>query len=101
MCVRARAWLINVIKNWECKHCSGDTDGRVPVTSSRYAINKLQTSVKTPWYPWMYQGEVGGYVVGYQNLTFVTIRGAGHFVPSYQPARGLAFFSSFLEGKLP
>ncbi|KAF8377516.1 hypothetical protein HHK36_030898 [Tetracentron sinense] len=44
---------------------------------------------------------VGGYAVGYQNLTFVTIRGAGHFVPSYQPARGLAFFSSFLEGKLP
>ncbi|KVI01981.1 Peptidase S10, serine carboxypeptidase [Cynara cardunculus var. scolymus] len=44
---------------------------------------------------------VGGYVVGYENLTFVTIRGAGHFVPSYQPARGLAFFSSFLEGKLP
>ncbi|KAI3773679.1 hypothetical protein L1987_48209 [Smallanthus sonchifolius] len=43
---------------------------------------------------------VGGYVVGYQNLTFVTISGAGHFVPSYQPAHGLAFFSSFLEGKL-
>ncbi|KAK1431218.1 hypothetical protein QVD17_14517 [Tagetes erecta] len=80
---------------------SGDTDGRVPVTASRYAINKLKTSVKIPWYPWMYQGEVGGYVVGYQNLTFVTIRGAGHFVPSYQPGRALAVFTSFLEGKLP
>ncbi|KAM0028788.1 putative carboxypeptidase D [Helianthus debilis subsp. tardiflorus] len=80
---------------------SGDTDGRVPVTTSRYDINKLQTSVKTPWYPWMYQGEVGGYVVGYENVTFVTIRRAGHFVPSYQPGRALAFFTSFLEGKLP
>ncbi|XP_071729974.1 serine carboxypeptidase 1-like [Rutidosis leptorrhynchoides] len=80
---------------------SGDTDGRVPVTVSKYSIDKLQTSIKTPWYPWMYGGEVGGYVEGYENLTFVTIRGAGHFVPSYQPARGLAFFSSFLEGKLP
>ncbi|XP_076940713.1 serine carboxypeptidase 1-like isoform X2 [Bidens hawaiensis] len=80
---------------------SGDTDGRVSVTSSRYAINKLKTSVKTPWYPWKYQGEVGGYVVGYENLTFVTIRGAGHFVPSYQPGRALAFFTSFLKGKLP
>ncbi|KAF5814413.1 putative carboxypeptidase D [Helianthus annuus] len=80
---------------------SGDTDGRIPVTTSRYDISKLQTSVKTPWYPWMYQGEVGGYVVGYENLTFVTIRGAVHFVPSYQPGRALAFFTSFLEGKLP
>ncbi|KAK6946142.1 Peptidase S10, serine carboxypeptidase [Dillenia turbinata] len=44
---------------------------------------------------------VGGYAVGYENLTFVTIRGAGHFVPSYQPARALTFFTSFLEGKLP
>ncbi|MFS7920576.1 putative carboxypeptidase D [Helianthus anomalus] len=80
---------------------SGDTDGSVSVTTSRYAINKLQTSVKTQWYPWMYQGEVGGYVVGYENLTFVTVRGAGHFVPSYQPGRALAVFTSFLEGKLP
>ncbi|KAJ0801324.1 putative carboxypeptidase D [Helianthus annuus] len=80
---------------------SGDTDGNVPVTTSRYSIHKLKTSVRTPWYPWVYKGEVGGYVVGYENLTFVTVRGAGHFVPSYQPARALAVFTSFLEGKLP
>ncbi|KAK4477054.1 hypothetical protein RD792_016256 [Penstemon davidsonii] len=80
---------------------SGDTDGRVPVTTSRYSLNKLGTQVKTPWYAWYNQGEVGGYAVEYQNVTFVTIRGAGHFVPSYQPERAFTFFSSFLEGKLP
>ncbi|PIN20450.1 Carboxypeptidase D [Handroanthus impetiginosus] len=84
----------------EMKGC-GDTDGIVPVTATRLSVNKLSASVKTPWYPWYYHGEVGGYAVQYQNLTFVTIRGAGHFVPSYQPERALAFFSSFLEGKLP
>lgn len=45
--------------------------------------------------------KVGGYVVGYENLTFVSIRGAGHFVPSYQPDRALTFFSAFVHGKLP
>ncbi|XP_022860834.1 serine carboxypeptidase-like 40 isoform X1 [Olea europaea var. sylvestris] len=80
---------------------SGDTDGRVPVTTTKYSLTKLGSPVKTPWYPWYLHGEVGGYVVGYQNLTFVTVRGAGHFVPSYQPERALTFFSSFLEGKLP
>ncbi|KAH6794066.1 serine carboxypeptidase-like 40 [Perilla frutescens var. hirtella] len=80
---------------------SGDTDGRVPVTTTRYSMNKLGAPVKTPWYPWYYQGEVGGYAVEYENVTFVTVRGAGHFVPSYQPERALTFFSSFLEGKLP
>lgn len=40
-------------------------------------------------------------MVGYENITFVTVRGSGHFVPSYQPERALAMFSFFLEGKLP
>ncbi|KVH93260.1 Peptidase S10, serine carboxypeptidase [Cynara cardunculus var. scolymus] len=84
---------------WE--DCSGDIDSSVAVTTTKYAIKKLNTTIKTPWYPWDMDGEVGGYVVGYENLTFVTIRGAGHFVPSYQPARGLALISSFLLGKLP
>ncbi|XP_057973628.1 serine carboxypeptidase 1-like isoform X2 [Malania oleifera] len=81
---------------------SGDTDGSIPVTSSRYAVEKLQgMAVRRAWYPWYSQGEVGGYAVGYEKLTFVTVRGAGHFVPSYQPARALLLFSSFLYGKLP
>ncbi|KAJ0024766.1 hypothetical protein Pint_08842 [Pistacia integerrima] len=45
--------------------------------------------------------QVGGYAIGFQNLTFVTVRGAGHFVPSYQPARALVLFSSFINGVLP
>ncbi|KAJ0700726.1 putative carboxypeptidase D [Helianthus annuus] len=80
---------------------SGDIDSRVAVTTTKYAIKKLTTTIKTPWYPWYLKGEVGGYVVEYENLTFLTIRGAGHFVPSYQPARALALFSSFLDGKPP
>ncbi|XP_074360807.1 serine carboxypeptidase 1-like [Apium graveolens] len=80
---------------------SGDTDGVVSVTTTRYAIDYLQTTVKTQWYPWYTQADVGGYAVGYENLTFVTVRGSGHFVPSYQPSRALALFSSFLAGELP
>ncbi|XP_073120271.1 serine carboxypeptidase 1-like [Henckelia pumila] len=80
---------------------SGDIDLVVPVTATRYSMSRLASSVKTPWYSWYNQGEVGGYVVEYENVTFVTVRGAGHFVPSYQPERALVLFSSFLEGKLP
>ncbi|PHT51157.1 Serine carboxypeptidase 24 [Capsicum baccatum] len=79
---------------------SGDMDVVVPVTDTRYAIKKLKLPVKTAWHPWYLQGEVGGYVEEYENLTLLTIRGAGHFVPTYQPNRALAFFSHFLSGKL-
>ncbi|GFP84549.1 serine carboxypeptidase-like 40 [Phtheirospermum japonicum] len=80
---------------------SGDIDGIIPVTTTMYSMRKLAARVKTQWYPWYCRGEVGGYVVGYENVTFVTIRGAGHAAPSYQPQRSLALFSSFLQGKLP
>lgn len=45
--------------------------------------------------------QVGGYVVGYKGLAFVTVRGAGHMVPSYKPQRALTMISSFLKGALP
>ncbi|XP_050267246.1 LOW QUALITY PROTEIN: serine carboxypeptidase 1-like [Quercus robur] len=80
---------------------SGDIDGLIPVTSSRYSINTLQLPVTTAWRPWYFNNEVGGYAVGYKGVTFATVRGAGHEVPSYQPERALTMISSFLTGKLP
>ncbi|XP_077218533.1 serine carboxypeptidase-like 40 [Tasmannia lanceolata] len=88
----------NGIRTWVF---SGDTDGRVPVTSSRYSLEKLKLPVETTWYPWYNNGEVGGYSVVYKgNLTFATVRGAGHEVPSYQPVRALELIDTFLQGKL-
>lgn len=80
---------------------SGDIDGRVPITSTKYSINSLKLPVHTAWRPWYTGKEVGGYVIGYKGLTLVTVRGAGHMVPSYQPHRAVAMISSFLIGKLP
>lgn len=90
--------LAKVIRVWIY---SGDTDGLVPVTSSRYAIKTLQLPVETAWRPWYSDSEVGGYVVGYKGVVFTTVRGAGHTVPSYQPARALTMIASFLQEKLP
>ncbi|KAK1360499.1 Carboxypeptidase [Heracleum sosnowskyi] len=78
---------------------SGDIDGRVPVTSTLYSLNTMNLKVKTPWHPWLINQQVGGYTEVYQgNLTFATVRGAGHQVPSYEPRRALALISHFLNG---
>ncbi|XP_059281138.1 putative serine carboxypeptidase-like 23 [Lycium ferocissimum] len=72
---------------------SGDIDVVVPVTDTRYAIKKLNLSVKTAWYPWYLQGEVGGYVEEYENLTLVTIRASRQllfitlFQKTYRPSQ--------------
>ncbi|KAJ4843424.1 Serine carboxypeptidase-like 40 [Turnera subulata] len=78
---------------------SGDTDGRVPVTSTLYSINAMKLPIKTEWHPWYNSGEVGGYTQVYEgDLTFATVRGAGHQVPTYQPLRALALVMHFLGG---
>ncbi|KAD4179342.1 hypothetical protein E3N88_27933 [Mikania micrantha] len=81
--------------------CSGDVDAQVPTTSSRYSINALNLPIETAWRPWYLNKEVGGYLEAYKGLLLITVRGAGHTVPSYQPQRALALFSSFLKGTLP
>ncbi|KAL3814784.1 hypothetical protein ACJIZ3_016052 [Penstemon smallii] len=78
---------------------SGDTDGRIPVTSTKNSIKHMNIPSKTSWHPWYFAGEVGGYTKVYEgNLRFATVRGAGHQVPSYQPARALSLISHFLAG---
>ncbi|KQK16604.1 hypothetical protein BRADI_1g29471v3 [Brachypodium distachyon] len=65
---------------------SGDTDDRVPVTSTRYALRKLGLKTVKPWKEWFTSDQVGGYTVVYDGgLTFVTVRGAGHMVPMITP----------------
>ncbi|CAL8114219.1 unnamed protein product [Prunus armeniaca] len=91
-----KEFLANDVRLWIF---SGDIDARVPVTSTKYSIEKLNLPIKTEWHAWFLGGEVGGYTQVYEGeLTFATVRGAGHQVPSYQPARGLSLIKHFLDG---
>ncbi|KAL3651892.1 hypothetical protein CASFOL_004894 [Castilleja foliolosa] len=57
---------------------SGDTDGRIPVTSTQLSLKKMKIPIITSWYPWYLSGQVGGFTTTYKgNLTFATVRGAG------------------------
>ncbi|XP_027163394.1 serine carboxypeptidase-like 40 isoform X1 [Coffea eugenioides] len=78
---------------------SGDMDGRVPVTSTQYSLEVMNITTLNPWRAWYRDSEVGGYVQEYKdNLTFVTVRGAGHEVPSYRPDRALSLVLNFIAG---
>jgi len=76
---------------------SGDTDGRVPVTSTRYSLNALGLTIKDKWSAWYDSQQVGGWTIGYEGLRFVTVRGAGHQVPMFTPKPALALFKHFLR----
>ncbi|CAA7027001.1 unnamed protein product [Microthlaspi erraticum] len=77
---------------------SGDTDGRVPVTSTRYSIKKMGLKVESPWRSWFHKSQVAGWVETYAGgITFATVRGAGHQVPVIAGPQSLSLFSHFLS----
>jgi len=58
-----------------------------------------------PWYNDIWPGMPAGYVTTYNvtgvshNFHFLTIRLAGHMVPTFQPASSLSFLTRFLAGE--
>ncbi|VAI78598.1 serine carboxypeptidase-like 34 [Triticum dicoccoides] len=78
---------------------SGDTDGRVPVSSTRHALRKLGLRTLKQWRAWFTSDQVGGFQVDYDGLTFVTVRGAGHMVPTVTPVQASQLFAHFLAAK--
>ncbi|CAK9162779.1 unnamed protein product, partial [Ilex paraguariensis] len=79
---------------------SGDTDGRIPVTATRYTLRKLGLNTVQEWSPWYTTNQqVGGWTIQYEGLVFVTVRGAGHQVPTFKPAQALQLIRHFLANK--
>lgn len=78
---------------------SGDHDMCVPFTGSEAWTHSLGYKVIDEWRAWISNDQVAGYTEGYaNNLTFLTIKGAGHTVPEYKPREALDFYSRFLAG---
>ncbi|XP_061350301.1 serine carboxypeptidase-like 20 isoform X2 [Gastrolobium bilobum] len=78
---------------------SGDHDMCVPFTGSRAWTSSLGYKIVDEWRPWSINDQVAGYIQGYEkNLTFLTIKGAGHTVPEYKPQEALYFYQRFMAG---
>jgi len=85
---------------------SGDNDAGVPYLNTQSALQQLNLTVINEWRPWQIaesgtddDGQVGGYVTEYTDLTFTTIRGAGQFVPLLKPKSAYQMFIRFLNGR--
>jgi len=90
---------------------NGDSDACVPYKGNEEWTESLETSgvVKTnkKWHPW-FSNEVksapSGYATTYTvpgastDFSFITIRLAGHMVPTFQPEPAFTFFERFLKG---
>ncbi|KAK8660263.1 hypothetical protein V6N13_051195 [Hibiscus sabdariffa] len=79
---------------------SGDHDMCVPYTGSQAWTKSLGYKTVSPWRSWTSNDQISGYLQGYDHdITFLTIKGAGHTVPEYKPMEALDFYRRWLDGQ--
>jgi len=88
---------------------NGQEDGCVPYNAMETFTANLGFPVTDPWHPWKQQSQAAGgarVAAGYatafggtsKDLSFVTVKGAGHEVPTYKPDAAFDLFSAFING---
>ncbi|XP_078411602.1 lysosomal protective protein isoform X1 [Cetorhinus maximus] len=80
---------------------NGDVDMACNFLGDEWFVESLQQKVTVNRRTWLYNDgngdQVGGFVKEFGNLAFLTIKGAGHMVPTDKPKASFTFFSRFLH----
>ncbi|KAJ4751307.1 Serine carboxypeptidase 1 [Rhynchospora pubera] len=78
---------------------SGDHDKNIPYLSTQAWIRSFNFSIRDDWRPWYVGGQVAGFTRRYSNnLTFATVKGAGHAAPEYKLKECRAMIGRWLAG---
>ncbi|CAN6180091.1 unnamed protein product [Urochloa humidicola] len=76
---------------------SGDHDLLVPHLGTQAWVRSLNFSIVDDWRAWHLGGQAAGFTISYSNnMTFATIKGAGHTAPEYEPERCFAMFRRWI-----
>jgi carboxypeptidase C (cathepsin A) len=78
---------------------NGDTDPAINSFATANWTSHLGLDEISHWSPWTSDGcqQMGGYITRYEGgFDFLTIRGAGHMVPTYAPEASFAFMKSWI-----
>lgn len=79
---------------------NGDTDPAITSFATSNWTSHLGFTEAEHWRPWTIDGcqRMGGYVTRYEgNFDFLTIRGAGHMVPTNKPDATFAFMKAWIS----
>eukprot|EP00521_Asterionellopsis_glacialis_P015876 CAMPEP_0195304506 /NCGR_PEP_ID=MMETSP0707-20130614/34575_1 /TAXON_ID=33640 /ORGANISM="Asterionellopsis glacialis, Strain CCMP134" /LENGTH=650 /DNA_ID=CAMNT_0040368335 /DNA_START=30 /DNA_END=1982 /DNA_ORIENTATION=- len=79
---------------------NGDTDPSINSFAAQNWTSHLGLEEIEEWRPWTIDScrRMGGFVTQYEGFfDYLTIRGAGHMVPTYKPAAAFSFLKSWVE----
>ncbi|XP_019156303.1 PREDICTED: serine carboxypeptidase-like 11 isoform X2 [Ipomoea nil] len=79
---------------------SGDHDMIVPFQSTQAWIRDLYYTIDHDWAPYFVNHEVGGYTRNFtSNMTYATVKGAGHIATEHKPDMCVGLISRWIAGK--
>jgi len=76
---------------------NGDTDMACNFIGDEWGVDQLARQMLEARRTWHVQGQVAGFVENYLNITYLTVKGAGHMVPQWKPVQALQMFQSFIN----
>ncbi|XP_069757048.1 lysosomal protective protein-like [Narcine bancroftii] len=76
---------------------NGDTDMACNFLGDHWFVRSLKQKKTVEYQPWVCDHQIAGFYEQYGNLTFLTIKGAGHMVPQWAPKQALQMFKSYLS----
>ncbi|XP_068594978.1 cathepsin A-like [Brachionichthys hirsutus] len=75
---------------------NGDTDMACNFLGDQWFVDDLGLEPTTKYQTWIHDDQVAGFYQQFGNITFLTVKGAGHMVPQWAPGPALHMFQSFL-----
>ncbi|KAM4691128.1 lysosomal protective protein-like [Rhinophrynus dorsalis] len=93
----------DLLKKYRILVYVGDVDMACNFLGAQWFVDSLNLKVKKDYRSWIYndagQQQIVGYVKDFPNLTFLTIKGAGHMVPTDKPDVAFSMFSKFIRNE--
>ncbi|XP_044277244.1 LOW QUALITY PROTEIN: lysosomal protective protein [Varanus komodoensis] len=80
---------------------NGDVDMACNFLGDEWFVDSLQQKVAVSRRPWIFtdengQDQIGGFVKEFANIAFLTVKGAGHMVPTDKPRAAFSMFKRFI-----
>ncbi|EDV19964.1 uncharacterized protein TRIADDRAFT_51073 [Trichoplax adhaerens] len=92
-----------LLKKYRALVYNGDVDMVCNFLGDQWAVHSLNLKMIKPRQPWFYSDsngkQIGGYVIRFDKLDFLTVRGSGHQVPTYRPKQAYQMIYNFIYNK--
>lgn len=75
---------------------NGDTDMMCNFLGDEWFVDELHSKVTQDYHTWKVNKQVAGFIKVFKGITYMTVKGSGHMVPTDRPAEALHMFENYL-----